>query len=97
MKSPRVIAVIPARHASSRFPGKPLAPILGKPLLQWVWEGAKEASLLQKVVIATDNEQIAQTARSFGAEVTMTAAPEGFDPEAPRHCREDMLLVVEAQ
>ena len=81
MKSPRVIAFIPARHASSRFPGKPLALILGKPLLQRVWEGAKEASLLNKVVIATDNEQISQTARAFGAEVVMTRSdhPSGTD------------------
>ena len=47
MNMPRVIAIIPARHASSRFPGKPLAPLLGKPLLQWVWEGAKESKLIQ--------------------------------------------------
>ena len=99
MKSPRVIAVIPARHASSRFPGKPLAPILGKPLLQWVWEGANEASLLQKVVIATDNEQIAQTARSFGAEVTMTRSdhPSGTDRVAEACTKESADWILNLQ
>ena len=67
MHHPRVIAVIPARHASTRFPGKPLALILGKPLLQWVWEGAKESKLIQKIVVATDDSKIAQVATSFGA------------------------------
>ncbi len=81
MNMPRVIAIIPARHASSRFPGKPLASLFGKPLLQWVWEGAKESKLIQKVLIATDHERIAQAAREFGAEVKMTRSdhPSGTD------------------
>jgi len=99
MKSTRVIAVIPARHASSRFPGKPLAPILGKPLLQWVWEGAKEASLLQKIVVATDNEQIAQTARAFGADVTMTRSdhPSGTDRVAEACAKQSADWILNLQ
>ena len=99
MKSPRVIAIIPARHASTRFPGKPLTPILGKPLLQWVWEGAKEATLLQKVVIATDNEQIAQAARAFGAEVAMTRAnhPSGTDRVAEACAKESADWILNLQ
>ena len=72
MKTPRVVAVIPARKASTRFPNKPLAPILGKPLIQWVWEGAKESTLITKVIVATDDEFICRTAQHFGAEVVMT-------------------------
>ena len=74
MKTPRVVAVIPARKASSRFPNKPLAPILGKPLIQWVWEGAKESTFITKVIVATDDEIISKVARAFGAEVVMTRA-----------------------
>jgi 3-deoxy-manno-octulosonate cytidylyltransferase (CMP-KDO synthetase) len=74
MKTPRVIAVIPARKASTRFPNKPLAPILGKPLIQWVWEGVKESTSISKVIVATDDESILKTARAFGAEVAMTRA-----------------------
>jgi 3-deoxy-manno-octulosonate cytidylyltransferase (CMP-KDO synthetase) len=72
MKTPRVVAVIPARKASTRFPNKPLAPILGKPLIQWVWEGAKESTLITKVIVATDDESICKTAQNFGADVVMT-------------------------
>jgi len=72
MKTPRVVAVIPARKASTRFPNKPLAPILGKPLIQWVWEGAKESALIAKVIVATDDESICRTAQDFGADVVMT-------------------------
>jgi 3-deoxy-manno-octulosonate cytidylyltransferase (CMP-KDO synthetase) len=72
MKTPRVVAVIPARKASTRFPNKPLAPILGKPLIQWVWEGAKESTLITKVIVATDDESIYKKAQHFGAEVVMT-------------------------
>ena len=72
MKTPRVVAVIPARKASTRFPNKPLATILGKPLIQWVWEGAKESTLITKVIVATDDESISKTAQDFGADVVMT-------------------------
>ena len=72
MKTPRVVAVIPARKASTRFPNKPLATILGKPLIQWVWEGAKESTLITKVIVATDDEFICKTAQDFGADVVMT-------------------------
>ncbi|MDE2306582.1 MAG: 3-deoxy-manno-octulosonate cytidylyltransferase [Gammaproteobacteria bacterium] len=72
--------VIPARFASTRLPGKMLAPIAGRPLIHWVWERAR-ASGAQRVVIATDDERIAAAARAFGAEVELTAAelPSGTD------------------
>jgi 3-deoxy-manno-octulosonate cytidylyltransferase (CMP-KDO synthetase) len=66
------VIIIPARYASERFPGKPLALILGKPMVQWVWEAAQGAKLASAVIIATDDPQIAQVARGFGATVTLT-------------------------
>ena len=68
----RILGVIPARFASSRFPGKALAPLAGKPLLQHVYERASQARYLSKLVIATDDDRIAKAARSFGAPVQMT-------------------------
>jgi 3-deoxy-manno-octulosonate cytidylyltransferase (CMP-KDO synthetase) len=72
--------VIPARYASSRLPGKPLVDIHGKAMVQRVWERARE-SAAQRVVIATDDERIAEAAMAFGAEVLLTRAdhPSGTD------------------
>ena len=67
-------AVIPARFQSTRFPGKPLAPILGKPMLQWVYEGVGGARVLDRVIIATDDRRIQEAAVGFGAEVRMTSS-----------------------
>ncbi|HEU4780216.1 MAG TPA: 3-deoxy-manno-octulosonate cytidylyltransferase [Steroidobacteraceae bacterium] len=64
--------VIPARYDSSRLPGKALLPLAGKPMLQWVHERARSCAA-SEVIIATDDERIANAARSFGAEVAMTA------------------------
>ncbi len=72
MKQPSVIAIIPARYASQRFPGKPLAKIAGKPMIQHVVERAKAASILAKVVVATDDQRIADCVTSFGGEYVMT-------------------------
>ncbi|CAM8906338.1 unnamed protein product [Rhodiola kirilowii] len=69
----RVVGIIPARLASSRFHGKPLVPILGKPMIQRTWERAKQASTLDHVVVATDDEKIATCCREFGADVIMTS------------------------
>lgn len=65
--------VIPARYASVRLPGKPLALIAGRPMVEWAWRRAA-ASGAHSVTIATDDERIAGAARGFGAEVCMTAA-----------------------
>ncbi|KEA61992.1 3-deoxy-manno-octulosonate cytidylyltransferase [Marinobacterium lacunae] len=72
--------VIPARFASSRFPGKPLAQLAGKPMIQHVYERACESEA-KRVVIATDDQRIAQAAAQFGAEVCMTRPdhPSGTD------------------
>jgi 3-deoxy-manno-octulosonate cytidylyltransferase (CMP-KDO synthetase) len=71
--SPEVLAVIPARFAAQRFPGKPLAILWGKPLLQHVWERAREAPGIDDLVIATDDARIADAASGWGASVAMTS------------------------
>jgi 3-deoxy-manno-octulosonate cytidylyltransferase (CMP-KDO synthetase) len=68
-----VIGIIPARYASSRFEAKVLADILGKPMIQHVWERAKQALVLDDLIIACDDERVANTAREFGAKVVMTS------------------------
>lgn len=69
----KAIGVIPSRYASTRFPGKPLALIKGKTLIERVWRQAKKSRLLDEVLIATDDRRIADTAQSFGARVVMTS------------------------
>lgn len=68
------VGLIPARHAASRFPGKPLATIAGRSMIQRVWEGAREAKSLRKLIVCTDDARIADACRTFGAEVAMTRA-----------------------
>jgi 3-deoxy-manno-octulosonate cytidylyltransferase (CMP-KDO synthetase) len=64
--------VIPARFASSRLPGKPLALIADKPMIQWVYEQAAKAAQIDRVIVATDHEKILKTVKSFGGEVVLT-------------------------
>jgi 3-deoxy-manno-octulosonate cytidylyltransferase (CMP-KDO synthetase) len=68
-----VIGVIPARYSSVRFEGKVLADILGKPMIQHVWERAGQALTLDDLLIACDDERVADVARGFGAKIVMTA------------------------
>lgn len=68
-----VIGVIPARYSSSRFKGKVLADILGKPMLQHVWERAKQSRVLDDLIIACDHEAILKAALKFGAKAVMTS------------------------
>ena len=67
-----IIAIIPARYASSRLPGKPLADLCGKPMIQRVYEQAKKSTLITDVIIATDDERIAAVVKSFGGKAQMT-------------------------
>jgi 3-deoxy-manno-octulosonate cytidylyltransferase (CMP-KDO synthetase) len=69
----RVIGVIPARFESSRFPGKPLADILGRPMVQHVYERARRATNLDAVLVATDDERIRSAVTGFGGAVVMTS------------------------
>src|SRR3954465_2053252 len=79
LSTPRsqVLVVIPARWGSTRFPGKPLHLLAGKPLVQHVWERCPRCQHVSKVVIATDDVRIANTARRFDALAIMT------DPDHP--------------
>lgn len=74
-----VVIVIPARYQSSRFPGKPLAPLKGasgvsKSLIRRAWDAANEVSGVSRIVVATDDDRIADAARAFDAEVVMTSS-----------------------
>lgn len=77
----RTLAVLPSRYAASRFPGKPLTLIAGKPMIQWVWEAAKAAQGVSHVVVATDDERIVKAVHDFGGRVVITdpALPSGTD------------------
>lgn len=68
----KIVAIIPARWGSTRFPGKPLVSILGKPLIQHVWERCCDAVGVDSTIIATDDMRIAEVAFDFGAEVSIT-------------------------
>lgn len=76
-----IIGLIPARWGSSRFPGKPLHPIAGKPLVQHVWERVSLCSRLDDIAIATDDKRIFDAALAFGAKAIMTSPdhPSGSD------------------
>lgn len=77
----KVIAVIPARYASTRFPGKPLALLRNKPMLQWVIEGVRKSQLIDELYVATDDERIAEVCIQSAASVQWTASdcPTGTD------------------
>jgi len=69
----KIIAVIPARYDSTRFPGKPLIQIKGKPMIQHVYERVSKAKLIDKIIVATDDEKIFDAVVNFGGDVVMTS------------------------
>lgn len=93
---PNVIAIIPARYESSRFPGKVLADRTGKPLIQHVYERARESTLIDRVIVATDTDEIAEAVNAFGGEVVMTSPehPNGTSriAEAARSLDADIIV-----
>ncbi|OGD22485.1 MAG: 3-deoxy-manno-octulosonate cytidylyltransferase [Candidatus Aminicenantes bacterium RBG_13_59_9] len=95
----KAVGVIPARYASTRFPGKPLALILGRPMLQWVYEAAAKAGSLERVIIATDDARIFEQAGLFGAEAVMTSPDHasGTDRVAETAAGLDVPIVVNIQ
>ena len=95
----KTLCVIPARFASTRLPGKPLALIAGKPMIQWVYERAKQADLIDKVVVATDNNKIDAVVREFGGQVVMTPEnlPSGTDRVAYVAQKENAEIVINLQ
>ncbi|HKK75796.1 MAG TPA: 3-deoxy-manno-octulosonate cytidylyltransferase [Saprospiraceae bacterium] len=94
---PQIIGIIPARYASSRFPGKPLVDIGGKPMIQRVYEQCLKSRQLDQVMVATDDGRIAEAVRNFGGEVAMTSSqhPSGTDriAEVAKSMAEDTILV----
>jgi len=94
----RTIGIIPARYASSRFPGKPLALIAGKPLIQRVVERCQQANSLSEIVVATDDARIADFARQFcRVEMTREDHPSGSDRIAEVALRNNYDAVVNIQ
>jgi 3-deoxy-manno-octulosonate cytidylyltransferase (CMP-KDO synthetase) len=81
VSSPRVLGVIPARYASTRFEGKPLALIRGREMILWVCDGARQSRQLEEIWVATDDERIASVVRAAGFQAVMTdpALPSGTD------------------
>lgn len=73
MSHPHVVIVIPARLGSTRLHAKPLADINGKPMIQWVYERARQARGIQQTLVATDDERIAKVVRGFGGEAILTS------------------------
>ncbi len=94
-----VLAILPARYGSTRFPGKPLTPIAGKPMIQHVWERTRAAKSVDAVVVATDDERIQAACEGFGAKVEMTRDdhPTGTDRLAEVAARYDHDVIVNVQ
>ena len=96
----KVAVIIPARYGSSRFPGKVLTPIQSRPLIQWVYEAAARSSLVNRVVVATDDTMIQDAVAGFGGEVMMTSARPrtGSDrcAEAARKMEEEIIINLQA-
>ncbi len=95
----RIVAVIPARYAATRFPGKVLAPILGKPMVQWVFERTKQSRYVDAVWIATDHPEVKRVAEGFGARVILTSpnARSGTDriAEAVQNVPVDIVVNIQ--
>ncbi len=86
----KILGVIPARYASTRFPGKPLAEIFGKPMIQHVYERVSKTKALDYTVIATDDRRIFDTVKSFGGNVVMTST---HHPNGTSRCFETQVML----
>ncbi|PLX86933.1 MAG: 3-deoxy-manno-octulosonate cytidylyltransferase [Desulfuromonas sp.] len=95
----RVTAVIPARYASTRFPGKPLALIAGRPMIEQVYRRVAQSKTVDRVIVATDDQRIELAVEAFGGDVVMTRTdhPTGTDRLAEVAARLDAELVVNVQ
>ncbi|HXA44267.1 MAG TPA: 3-deoxy-manno-octulosonate cytidylyltransferase [Candidatus Angelobacter sp.] len=94
----KIIGIIPARYASTRFPGKPLAPIAGKPLIQHVVEQCQRAKSLAEVIVATDDTRIWEVAQNFcRVEMTRPEHPSGSDriAEVAERCGGDAMVNIQ--
>jgi 3-deoxy-manno-octulosonate cytidylyltransferase (CMP-KDO synthetase) len=97
---PYILAVIPAREGARRFPGKPLAELAGRPLVQWVYDAAKSCPSFHEVIVATDSDAIAERVREFGGRVQITSPkhPSGTDrvaEVAEGHPEADVIVNVQ--
>ena len=94
-----VTVIIPARYASTRFPGKPLVDLCGKPMIQWVYERSALCQLVDRVIVATDDDRIVRAVETFGGDVVMTSAdhPTGTDRLAEVAATLDTQLIVNVQ
>lgn len=88
----RILGVIPARYASSRLPGKPLTDILGKPMVWWVYQAAKQSPLLDDLVVATDDERILAVCKEYGMNAVMTRA----DHDTPTARIQEVSCLIQA-
>lgn len=99
IKRPKCAIVIPARMGATRFPGKPLVDLLGKPMVQWVYEAALAAGVTDTVVIAAPDQEIIDAAESFGADAVLTSpeCPTGTDriAEVARKIEADVYVNVQ--
>src|SRR5664279_1742432 len=98
MKRVKILGIIPARFASTRFPGKPLALIAGKPLLQHVVEQCQRAKSLSEVIVATDDTRIWEVAQNFcRVEMTLPNHPSGLDriAEVAERCGGDAVVNIQ--
>lgn len=95
----KIYGLIPARYSSTRFPGKPLASIAGKPMIQHVVEGSRESGILAEVIVATDDKRIKKKVESFGGKAVMTSPnhTSGTDRIAEAAAGLDCDLVVNIQ
>ncbi len=95
----KATAIVPARYASTRFPGKPLALINGLPMIQHVYERVAKAQAVERVIVATDDPRIAEVVAGFGGEVMLTRAdhPTGTDRLAEVAAQIDAGLIVNVQ
>ncbi|MFA5292016.1 MAG: 3-deoxy-manno-octulosonate cytidylyltransferase [Phycisphaerae bacterium] len=95
----KIIAVIPARYESTRFPGKVLAKETGKFLIQHTWEQVRKVKLIQQIIIATDSEKVLSACKSFGADCVMTSAnhQSGTDRIAEAVAKIDTDVVINVQ
>jgi 3-deoxy-manno-octulosonate cytidylyltransferase (CMP-KDO synthetase) len=95
----KILAVIPARYGSTRFEGKPLADILGKPMIQYVYEGVRESKLIDEVIVATDDQRILEAVKVFGGKAVMTSSSHftGTDrvAEVARKLKSEIIVNVQ--
>ena len=86
------VAIIPSRYGSTRFIGKPLAMIAGKPMIQWVYHRARKAKTISDVVVATDDQRICDAVKAFGGSAVMTSADNGSGTDSVAEASEKIGL-----